>query len=123
MGRSAPAVAAVAVGPTAVAALVLTLLFPALLLAALLAPAVALPLPPPSAVVEAELAVVAPDAPPNVGVKLVAPAKAGKPEVTPEEGKVKPPTAGGSATSPAGLGSAAGAADDASPLPAQQQLW
>ena len=123
MGRSAPAVAAVAVGPAAVAALVLTLLFPGLLVAALLVPAVALPLPPPSAVAEAEPAVAAAEAPPNVGVEAAAPAKGEEPKLFPEDAKVNVPAAGEAAASPNGLGSAAGAACEASPLPAQQQLW
>ena len=84
VARSAPAVAAVAVGPAVVAALPLVLP-----LAALFLPPALLPLVP-SAVAEVEPAVAAAEAPPNVGVKLVAPAKAGKPKVTPEEGKVKP---------------------------------
>ena len=57
------------------------------------------------------------EAPPNVEVEAVAPAKEEKPELAPAEGRVKPPAAG------VGLGSAAGAAWEASPLPAQQQLW
>ena len=57
---------------------------------------------------------------PKAELGAVAPAKAGKPNEAPGEGEVKAPTAGGSAASPAGLDSAAGAADG-SPLPAQQQ--
>ena len=110
VGRSAPAVAAVAVGPAVIVPLPLVLP-----LAALILP---LPLPPltplPSAVAGVEPAVAAAAPPPNGGVKLVAPPKAGKPKVTPEEGKVKPTNAGGSAAFPGGLGSAAGADDDAS---------
>ncbi len=123
VARSAPAVAAVAVGPAAVAAFHLPLPLTALCLPLVLLPLVALPLPVPSAVAEVEPAVATPEAPPNVGVGSVAPAKGEKPKLAPEEDKVKPPFAGGSAACPGGLGSAAGAAWDASPLPAQQQLW
>ena len=70
-----------------------------------------------AAVAEVEPAVVVPEAPPNVGVEAVAPENEEKPKLAPAEGRVKPPTAG------VGLGSAAGAACEASPLPAQQQLW
>ncbi len=80
--------AAVVVGPAVVAPLALALTLTALFLPAGLLTPVALPLP--SAVAEAELA--------------VAPAKAGKANETPGEGKVEAPTAGGSAASPAGLG-------------------
>jgi hypothetical protein len=123
VARSDPSVAAVAVGPAAVAAFHLPLPLTALCLPLVLLPLVALPLPVPSAVAEVEPAVATPEAPPNVGVGSVAPAKGEKPKLAPEEDKVKPPFAGGSATCPGGLGSAAGAAWDASPLPAQQQLW
>ncbi len=64
-----------------------------------------------------------PDASPNEEVRLVAPAKAEEPKVAPEGAKEKLPAAGDPAASTDGLGSAAPAADGASPLPAQQQLW
>ena len=106
------------VGPAAVAALVLTLAFPGLLLAALLVPAVALPLPLPSAVAEAEPTVATPGAPPNVGREgAAAPAKGEdkvlsteEPKLSPEEAKLNVAAAGESAACPNGLGSAAGAA-------------
>ena len=59
--------------------------------------------------------------PPNVVVKAAVPAKAETP--TEESPKEKGPNAGGSAACPAGVGCAAGAADEDSPLSAQQQLW
>ena len=127
---SAPAVAAVAavavgpaavvVGPAVVAALALVLTLTVLCLLPVLLPLVTLPLPLSSAVAGAEPAVAMVEAPPKAEVEAVAPAKAGKPNETPGEGKVKAPTAGGSATSPAGLGCDAGAADE-EPLPAHQQ--
>ncbi len=63
------------------------------------------------------------EAPPNVAEKAAAPAEAEKPKLVPEEAKEKPPNAGGSAECLDGVGCAAGAADEESPLPAQQQLW
>ena len=110
-----------AVGPTAVAALALVLPLTALFLPLVLLPLVALLVP--SAVAEAELAVAAAEAPPNVGVEAAAPAKGEEPKLFPEDAKVNVPAAGEAAASPNGLGSAAGAACEASPLPAQQQLW
>ena len=104
-----------------IAPLALFLTLTALLLPPVLLPPVALPLP--SAVAEAEPAPVVPETPPKVEVEAVVLGKEEKPKLAPAEGEVKLPTAGVPAACPgSGLESSAGAADDGSPLPAQQQL-
>ncbi len=89
----APAVAAVAVNPAVVAAVALLLTLTALFLALPLVPLVPVPLP--SAVAGVEPAVAAAEAPPNVGVKLVATSKGWETKSNPRRGEGEAPNCRG----------------------------